>query len=536
MKPISRDGKLATVLLLVFVFMGTVVSCDVPAPNMVGPVAPVNDIGWTRPVARGAFPSLFLSVPAYEYGGFEVRYRPDGTSINVWPPGPNSSIALLGSEAYDFFVANAEVRSRGNSTWRYFLKRPLRIRFASARPMFGSEYSAANWTLIANALDYTLMRTYLAYYMAGLLDSSRVRNNNVPMFFTPMHRMVHLYMAGEYRGVYLLSDQVDNIRIQLSPHQGLNATPHLAEYLIEWCRHHDTVPTSFWGEALVTENEVGGWRIPYPTPGAATVGGHISNNFEQFFWTNQGIPFEIAIPETAGFMRGSVANNTGWRDGTTPQSGWAFARDFVNLVEQTIRMEGLLTGFDEAAVRRIIDVPSFVDFYLMHEFFKNHDVAVSSVRFQIRQVPNAEDWTHSTGATRPKLFAGPMWDFDQSAGASAGGGRPGWNPGPVGAWAATDNLWLRYLMGKGWFRDEVRARWNQIRDDQVQDMLRELERVAVRYQDCFERNFERWNEKLGRATFRTPSSIVAIPTWRGQVEYLNNWFHQRIIWMDGFLR
>jgi len=67
-------------------------------------------------------------------------------------------------------------------------------------------------------------------------------------------------------------------------------------------------------------------------------------------------------------------------------------------------------------------------------------------------------------------------------------------------------------------------------------MLRELERVAVRYQDCFGRNFERWDEKLGRATFRTPSSIVAIPTWRGQVEYLNGWFHQRTIWMDGFLR
>ena len=181
-------------------------------------------------------------------------------------------------------------------------------------------------------------------------------------------------------------------------------------------------------------------------------------------------------------------------------------------------------------------MPTFVDFYLMHEFFKNHDVAVSSVRFQIRQVPNCDAWPYSDDQTRPKLFAGPIWDFDQSAGASAGGGRPGWNPGPVGAWAATDNLWLRYLMSKDWFRAEVRNRWIEIRDNQVRDMLGELERVAVRYQDCFERNFERWDEKLGRATFRTPSSIAAIPTWRGQVEYLNTWFHRRIIWMDGFLR
>jgi len=526
MKSISRIGKAAFVLPLFFGFLGAVLSCDVPAPN-VGPVDPVHSIGWTRPVARGTFPSMYLSVPAYEHGGFEVRYRPDGTSINVWPPNHNSTVALLGAGGYGFTGVNAEVRSRGNSTWRYFVKRPLRIRLAAARPMFGSSHSARNWTLIANAMDYTLMRTYLAYYMTDLLGT---------FDFTPMHRIVHLYMAGEYRGVYLLSDQVDGDRIQLRSHSGLNASPHLAEYLIEWCRHADTVPTSFWGEPLVTKNEVAGWSIPGPNPSSAVTGGHISVNVEQFFWTNQGIPFEIAIPETGGFMRGVNVPNTGWRNGSTPQSGWAFVRNFIDLVESTIRMEGLIPGIDEAAVRRIIDVPTFVDFYLMHEFFKNHDVAVSSVRFQIRQVPNCDDWTYSADATRPKLFAGPMWDFDQSAGGSAGGGRPGWNPGPIGAWAADDNLWLRYLMGKDWFRAEVRTRWHEIRNNEVQDMLRELERIAVRYQDCFERNFERWDEKLGRATFRTPSSIVAIPTWRGQVEYLNNWFHQRIIWMDGFLR
>ena len=67
-------------------------------------------------------------------------------------------------------------------------------------------------------------------------------------------------------------------------------------------------------------------------------------------------------------------------------------------------------------------------------------------------------------------------------------------------------------------------------------MLAELEHVALSYQDCFERNFERWDEKLGHATFRTPAAIAAIPTWRGQVEFLYNWFLQRKAWMDGFLR
>jgi len=48
MKFTSRFGKPAMVLLPVLVLAATALSCDVPAANM-GPVAPVPDIGWTRP-------------------------------------------------------------------------------------------------------------------------------------------------------------------------------------------------------------------------------------------------------------------------------------------------------------------------------------------------------------------------------------------------------------------------------------------------------------------------------------------------------
>ncbi|MCL2042620.1 MAG: CotH kinase family protein [Treponema sp.] len=517
--------------VIVLIISGTVLSCDIPEPPY-NPEEPVNyTIKWDRPLERLTFPSLYLSVPAYEHGGFIVDYRPDGTSINLWPSDSNSLVSLRGAGEYNFENAAAQVRSRGNSTWRYFVKRPLRFRFyptgPGARSMFGSSYEAANWTLIANAMDYSLMRTYLGLFLGESLGS---------FDYNPMHRFVHLYMAGEYRGLYMFSDHVERLgygnpghRIQLMAHNqsGLPANaPHLREFLLEWCRHPDTVPTSRSGEAMVTEEQVKNWVIPDVAP----AGADLSVEFEQFFWSEQGIPFEIGFPENTGFMRGTTAANPGWRSGTTPNSGWAFVRNFINLAERTMR------SGDEAAIRQIIDIETFVDFYLVNELFKNHDVAVSSVRFQIKQVDNSVAWAHNSDATRPKLFAGPLWDFDQTAGGSTGGDRPGYSFSPVGAWAATDNLWLRYLMSKDWFKDEVRLRWNHIKNNEVQGMLFELERIAVSYQNCFERNFKRWDEKLGFSTYRTPSPVAAILTWKGQVEYLDNWFRHRMIWMDEFLR
>jgi len=80
-------------------------------------------------------------------------------------------ISLEGSGAYDFGTeetVTAQVRGRGNSTWVAMGdKRPIRFRFPSgeARAMFGSDYVARDWTLIANTLDFSLHRNYGAYFL-----------------------------------------------------------------------------------------------------------------------------------------------------------------------------------------------------------------------------------------------------------------------------------------------------------------------------------------------------------------------------------
>jgi len=332
-------------------------------------------------------------------------------------------------------------------------KRPLRIRFSEARPMLGSSYAATDWNLINNASDYSLVRSYAAYYLGYLL---RGRG------FGPAHHLVHVYMDGDYRGVYLLTqqNQVHEGRVELA----YNSNPALSEYFLQWCRHRRS------------EGDV-------------------------YFHVGEGrTPFELRYPSG----RRLTAEHT------------AFAQYFINQVDAA------MISMNYEAITALIDVPSFVDFYLVNEFFKNVDVGFSSAFFQIRQTD-----------TGPRLFAGPLWDFDQSSGSSY---VSGWytDYSPQRLWVVHANHWLRNFIVIPELRDSVAKRWHEIRDNEIAAMIHHLEDISIRYRACFDRNFQRWPNKLGNYLWRTPRTIMAIDTHEGQMAHLVDWFRQRAAWFDEF--
>ena len=385
-------------------------------------------------------PSIHISIAPHERGG------PNSLDRHIWRP---TTVSLRGTGTYAalaFEGVSAEARGRGNSSWTW-RKRPLRIRFNTARPMFGSSYAARDWTLIANAIDHSMMRTYAAYFLGSLLSG---------IDFSPTGHFLHLYMDGEYRGVYMLSDQihVHPGRVQLTS----NLDPTLSEYFLEWCAR---VP-----------NEGG----PY--------------------FTVSGIHFGIEYPGS-----GILNQNLGHRQ---------FVENFIAQV-----YAALVRGdFDE--ISEIIDIGSFIDFYLVQELFKNQDVGFSSVFLQVRRTD-----------TGHKLFAGPLWDFDRSSGILNIAN----DPSPQGVWAATRNRFLRYLMNTDRFKEQVGVRWNEIRSNEVVAMTTRLIYLAQKYQVCFERNFERWPDK----NVTSAVNIIDLP-FMEQVEFLVDWLQQRKVWLDGFLQ
>jgi hypothetical protein len=269
-------------------------------------------------------------------------------------------------------------------------------------------------------------------------------------------------MGNDYRGVYLLTDQmqVHQGRVELTRHYD----PARSEYFVQWCRH----PKS--------DDDI-------------------------YVYVGEGrTPFEIRFPSARRLTDGHIA----------------YVNDFLNQVDAA------MVAMDYEAIAALVDIPSFVDFYLVNEFFKNVDAGFSSLFFQIRQTD-----------TGPRLYAGPLWDFDQAAGSAV---VPGWysDYSPQRLWAAHANHWLRSFVVVPELRALTAARWHEIRDNEVAAMIAHLEYISIRYRACFDRNFDRWPNKLGHYTWRNPLSIVQIDTHEGQMAHLVDWFNQRKVWFDEF--
>ena len=99
---------------------------------------------------------------------------------------------------FDIEKANGKIRGRGNSTWDA-PKKPYKLKFDDPIDLFGNG-EARTWTLIANHTDLSLIRNYLAYSIALLFDTQE---------YTSKMQFVDLYLNGEYRGVYLVCEQVE---------------------------------------------------------------------------------------------------------------------------------------------------------------------------------------------------------------------------------------------------------------------------------------------------------------------------------------
>ena len=72
-----------------------------------------------------------------------------------------------------------------------------------------------------------------------------------------------------------------------------------------------------------------------------------------------------------------------------------------NWSKKSIADQGALIKTLGEEIRKYLDIESFVDAFIVQEFFKQVDYATSSTRFYIKD---------------GKLYEGPVWDFDLSSG------------------------------------------------------------------------------------------------------------------------
>ena len=99
----------------------------------------------------------------------------------------------------NFSGSFASLRGRGNSTWEVPEKKPYALDLSDEADLLGMGIGK-NWILLADAMDASGLRNRIAYEFAAQLG----------MTFVPQLRWTEVYLNGDYAGLYLLCQRIEN--------------------------------------------------------------------------------------------------------------------------------------------------------------------------------------------------------------------------------------------------------------------------------------------------------------------------------------
>ena len=161
--------------------------------------------------------------------------------------------------------------------------------------------------------------------------------------------------------------------------------------------------------------------------------------------------------------------------------------------------------------------------YIVNEIVKNVDVGWSSF--------------YSFKNAGGKLNFGPPWDFDLALGnANCVKGFDSWagiNPYHVLNVNANSNPWFCYAIGNKWFRDLVQQRWAVLKE-KFSKLPETVTSEAETNYKSYCRNFEKWNNVLGKQVYIEPIQIVALTSFKEHYTYLSDWLDNRIKWLTNY--
>ena len=142
----------------------------------------------TKPISRYVAESMASWTP-----GFKVPAEPYYEACSITLTDKDNSVLID--------CADADVKVRGNRTTAYD-KKPLRIKFSEKQNMLGlndgNEFK--NWLLLAEYKDFSMLRNKTAFQLADELLGK-------DGYYTAHSEFVEVRINGEYRGVYLLTEQ-----------------------------------------------------------------------------------------------------------------------------------------------------------------------------------------------------------------------------------------------------------------------------------------------------------------------------------------
>ena len=230
-------------------------------------------------------------------------YTDDGSDITSKDYYTDCFINLNGRGAFSNYSANAKIRGRGNSSFLWYDKKPYRLKLNEKHKLLGLD-KAKSWVLLANYRDVTDLMNTFVFEMGQWLG----------LPFTNHTRYVELFVNGDYKGVYQLTEQVQQ------------------------------------GKNRVNVSDDGGILIALDVDDGPNESPYADDNC----WTSvYRMPLCVKYPDDERFTPNTVDS----------------VRNVFAQLEQAIKDK------DYAAVKQQLDIPSFIKFLQLQEFIYNVELS-----------------------------------------------------------------------------------------------------------------------------------------------------------------
>lgn len=262
--------------------------------------------------------------------------------------------------------------------------------------------------------------------------------------WTTSVKSVDLYVNNEYVGVYLVCEQVETGSNRVDIDESMESVD--TGYLIEL------------DERAYLEGEL-----------------------DKDYFKVDGMSFALKTPDT---------------------EDESFNVDYLNFIKNYVTGSlSALKGESYDVILSLIDVESFAETYIIHELFKNVDVAFSSFYM----------YKDSGG----KLCSGPIWDFDLSCASNEvitsqyDYLEQTRTPNAI---YATENKFYKYLLSYEEFRQLVSNKLEYY-ESKIKNVINsECDYVLKNESKSFERNFMKWGNLIEKT--------IHTNTWEKDVEYV----------------
>lgn len=312
--------------------------------------------------------------------------------------------------------------------------------------------------------------------LANAFDKTMVRNalafeiaHELGLEYTSEYRFVNVFLNGENLGLYLLCEQTQTGETRVDIEEDETGKVDTG-YLIEFVGNGDTNEDAYFDVVDVD---------PSLFPEGVTLN-----------WRKNVMKFIIKTPEKE----------------FCTQSQIDFISQYCNSFNKAILTHDWET-FDS-----LCDIDSFVKFFIVNTVMNNGDGG-----FQIYF------YKKENGG---KVYAGPVWDFDQSSAASTQctNGYSKWYYGSQNPWLESFVAWDRFMeLARECYGEHI---------DNIKKII-DYYTVSFYPENSFDfnANDEVWNS-LENDYWRITPQVSALKTFEANFAHLSEWFENRILWLD----